>query len=108
MLENTRKSILGYQFLIAEDFSSKEEVISKVKYRISNLELLDDDYEAVESVKLLKKFLKDCGLHQKKIDRLENKEDFYYSALMNMQNKEQKNYIIHKLNELDNEKIKFL
>jgi hypothetical protein len=108
MLEKTKKSILGYQFLIAEDYSSKEEIINKVKIRISSLELLDGDEEAEESIKVLKNFLKNCDLHQKKLDKLDGKENFYIDALRNTQKKQNREYILDKLNDIDNEKTKFL
>ena len=108
MLEKTKKSILGYQLLIAEDYSSKEEIINKVKIKISSLELLDGDEEADESIKVLKNFLKNCEIYQKKIDRLDTKENFYTDVLRKTQKKESRQYILDKLNDIDNEKTKFL
>ena len=108
MLEKTKKSILGYQFLIAEDYSSKEEIINKVKIRISSLDLLDGDEEAEESIRVLKNFLKNCEIYQKKLDKLDDKENLYIGALRNTKQKENRHYILDKLNELDNEKTKFL
>jgi hypothetical protein len=108
MLEKTKKSILGYQFLIAEDFSSKEEIIDKIKLRIAKLELLDDDEDALESIRILKNFLKNCQIHQKKLDKIDSKENFYMDVLKNLKKSEQKQYILDKLDELDNEKTKFL
>jgi hypothetical protein len=108
MLEKTKKSILGYQFLIAEDFSSKEEIIDKIKLRIAKLELLDDDEDAIESIRILKNFLKNCQIHQKKLDKIDSKENFYMDVLKNLKKNEQKQYILDKLDELDNEKTKFL
>jgi hypothetical protein len=108
MLEKTKKSILGYQFLIAEDFSSKEEIMDKIKLRIAKLELLDDDEDAIESIRILKNFLKNCQIHQKKLDKIDSKENFYMDVLKNLKKSEQKQYILDKLDELDNEKTKFL
>jgi len=108
MLEKTKKSILGYQFLIAEDFSSKEEIMDKIKLRRAKLELLDDDEDAIESIRILKNFLKNCQIHQKKLDKIDSKENFYMDVLKNLKKSEQKQYILDKLDELDNEKTKFL
>jgi dTDP-4-amino-4,6-dideoxygalactose transaminase len=108
MIENTKKSILGYQLLIAEDFSTKDEVISKVKYRISRLQLLEDDEEAIESIKILNKFLKDCELYNKKMEKLEDKENIFLNVLRTTDKKEQREYILNKLKEIDNEKINFV
>jgi hypothetical protein len=78
LVEKTKLSIYGLQVLIAEDYSSKQEIMDKVKAKISNLQLLDDDNEAIESINLLQAFLKECIEQGKKINKLEQKEHKFY------------------------------
>jgi hypothetical protein len=108
LLENTKKSIYGLQVLIAEDFSSKDEIRQKVIDKIQRLQLLDDDAEAIESVSLLKRFLQDCKKQNDKLNKLENKELIYEDALRNTEAKHQREFILKKLQEIDTDKTKFL
>lgn len=101
-------SIYGLQVLIAEDYSSKQEIEEKVKAKISNLQLLDDDSEARESIKLLQSFLKDCTAQGKKINKLELKESIYEDALRSSTNEHSRKFILQKLQDIDTDKTKFL
>lgn len=108
LVEKTKASIYGLQVLIADDFATKADIEAKVMAKISNLELLDDDSEAKESIKLLQEFLKDCNRQSKKINKLELKESIYEDALRNTTSPHSREYILKKLEEIDTDKTKFL
>jgi hypothetical protein len=108
LVEKTKISIYGLQVLIAEDYSSKQEIEEKVKAKISNLQLLDDDDEAKESIKLLQSFLKDCVEQGKKINKLELKESIYEDALRKSNSPHSREFILQKLQNIDTDKTKFL
>lgn len=108
LVEKTKASIYGLQVLIAEDYSSKQEIEEKVKVKISNLKLLDDDSEARESIKLLQTFLKDCMEQGKKIKKLELKESLYEDALRKSTTPHSRQFILQKLQDIDTDKTKFL
>ena len=108
LVEKTKVSIYGLQVLIAEDYSSRQEIEDKVKAKISNLQLLDDDIEARESIKLLQSFLKDCIEQGKKINKLEQKELIYEDALRGSNNTHTRDFILKKLQNIDTDKTKFL
>jgi lipoate-protein ligase A len=108
LIDKTKASIYGLQVLIAEDYSSKQEIEEKVKAKITNLELLDEDYEAIESIKLLQAFLKDCYKQTKKLDKLEQKELIYEDALRNSNSTHSREFILKKLQDIDTDKNKFL
>ena len=106
LVEKTKSSIYGLQVLIAEDYSSKQEIEQKIKAKIINLQLLDDDNEARESIKLLKSFLLDCVQQGKKINKLELKESIYEDALRNSNSPQSRK--LQKLEDIDTDKNKFL
>ena len=108
LVEKTKASIYGLQVLIAEDYSSKQEIEQKIKAKIINLQLLDDDNEARESIKLLKSFLLDCVQQGKKINKLEIKEAIYEDALRNSNSPQSRKLILQKLEDIDTDKNKFL
>jgi hypothetical protein len=108
LLDKTKASIYGLQVLIAEDYSSKQEIMDKVKAKISNLQLLDDDNEAIESINLLQTFLKECIEQGKKINKLEHKELIYEEALRNTNSTHTREFILKKLQNIDTDKTKFL
>lgn len=108
LVEKTKSSIYGLQVLIAEDYSSKQEIEDKVKAKISNLQLLDDEDEARESIKLLQAFLKDCVEQGKKIKKLELKESIYENALWSTNSSHTRKFILQKLEDIDTDKTKFL
>ena len=108
LVDKTKVSIYGLQVLIAEDYSSKEEIMDKVKAKISNLQLLDDEDDARESVKLLQAFLKDCIEQGKKMKKLELKEKIYEDALFSANSSQTRKYILQKLEDIDTDKNKFL
>jgi hypothetical protein len=108
LVEKTKLSIYGLQVLIAEDYSSKQEIMDKVKAKISNLQLLDDDNEAIESINLLQTFLKKCIEQGKKINKLEQKELIYEEALRNTNSTHSREFILKKLQNIDTDKTKFL
>jgi len=108
LVDKTKVSIYGLQVLIAEDYSSKEEIMDKVKAKISNLQLLDDEDDARESIKLLQAFLKDCIEQGKKIKKLELKEKIYEDALFIANSSQTRKLILQKLEDIDTDKNKFL
>jgi hypothetical protein len=108
LVEKTKSSIYGLQVLIAEDYSSKQEIMDKVKAKISNLQLLDDENEARESINLLQAFLKDCIEQGKKIKKLELKEKIYEDALFSTDSSQTRKFILQKLEDIDTDKNKFL
>jgi hypothetical protein len=108
LVDKTKASIYGLQVLIAEDYSSKQEIMDKVKAKISNLQLLDDDIEAIESINLLQAFLKDCIEQGKKINKLDLKESIYEDALRSSNNPHTREFILKKLQNIDTDKTKFL
>jgi len=108
LVDKTKVSIYGLQVLIAEDYSSKEEIMDKVKAKISNLQLLDDEDDARESIKLLQAFLKDCIEQGKKIKKLELKEKIYEDALFSANSSQTRKLILQKLEDIDTDKNKFL
>jgi hypoxanthine phosphoribosyltransferase len=108
LVEKTKASIYGLQVLIAEDYSSKQEIEDKVKAKISNLQLLDDEDDARESIKLLQAFLKDCIEQGKKMKKLELKEKIYEDALFSANSSQTRKYILQKLEDIDTDKNKFL
>jgi hypothetical protein len=108
LVEKTKSSIYGLQVLIAEDYSSKQEIEQKIKAKIINLQLLDDDNEARESINLLQAFLKDCVQQGKKINKLELKESIYEDALRNTNSTHTREFILKKLQDIDTDKTKFL
>ena len=108
LVDKTKVSIYGLQVLIAEDYSSKEEIMDKVKAKISNLQLLDDEDDARESIKLLQAFLKDCIEQGKKMKKLELKEKIYEDALFSANSSQTRKFILQKLEDIDTDKNKFL
>lgn len=108
LVEKTRNTISGLKVLLADDFSSRREIEEKVKLKIEQLELLDDDEAAIESVQMLRSFLIECNNHAKKINKLELKESIYEDALRGAKAEHQREFIIRKLSEIDNEKQTFL
>jgi hypothetical protein len=108
LVEKTKASIYGLQVLIAEDYSSKQEIMDKVKAKINNLQLLDDEDDVIESINLLQAFLKDCIEQGKKINKLEQKELIYEEALRNTNSTHSREFILKKLQNIDTDKTKFL
>jgi hypoxanthine phosphoribosyltransferase len=108
LVDKTKVSIYGLQVLIAEDYSSKEEIMDKVKAKISNLQLIDDEDDARESIKLLQAFLKDCIEQGKKMKKLELKEKIYEDALFSANSSQTRKFILQKLEDIDTDKNKFL
>lgn len=107
LVENTRNSISGLKELLADDFSSRSEIEQKVKQKIGSLELLDDDDEAVEAIKLLNNFLVECERFAKKLSKLQLKESIYEDALKATQAEQHRDFILKKLEEIDKEKRQF-
>jgi len=108
IVENTRNTISGLKVILADDFKSRREIEEKVKAQISELELLDDDNDAIESVRLLKNFLVDCEKHSRKLNKLELKESIYEDALSKSNAEHQRSFILSKLEEIKKEKFIFL
>lgn len=108
LIEKTKQSIEGLQLLVVDDISTKSEIEKKVKEKIEKLELLDDDDDAVEAVRLLKNFLKDCDKQSQKLNKLEQKEMLYENALRGTTSVQQREFILKKLQEIDTDKTKFL
>jgi hypothetical protein len=108
LVENTRNTISGLKVILSEDFSSRREIEEKVKLKLSKLELLDDDEEAVQASRLLKDFLIECDRHSKKLNKLELKESIYEDALRATQAQHQREFILRKLEEIDKEKQTFI
>jgi len=108
MIENTKNTIAGLKIILAEDFSSRREIEEKIKIKLSKLELLDDDDEAIEASRLLKNLLIECQNHSKKLNKLELKESIYEDALRGTQAQHQREYILRKLEEIDKEKQTFI
>ena len=111
LIEKTLQSIEGLQLLVVDDFSAKIEIEKKVKEKIEKLELLDDDDEAIEAIRLLKNFLKDCYKHSQKLNKLEQKELLYENALRGVSRNtamHSREFILKKLQEIDTEKTKFI
>jgi len=101
-------TISGLKVILSEDFSSRREIEEKVKLKLSKLELLDDDEEAIEASRLLKSFLSECEKHSKKLNKLELKESIYEDALRGTQAQHQREFILRKLEEIDKEKQTFI
>lgn len=111
LIEKTKQSIEGLQLLVVDDFSAKSEIEKKVKEKIEKLELLDDDNEAIEAIRLFKNFLKDCYKHSQKLNKLEQKELLYENALRGVNTTNamhSREFILKKLQEIDTDKTKFL
>lgn len=108
LVENTRNTISGLKVILAEDFSSRREIEETIKKEIEELELLGSDEDALESISLFKSFFVDCDKHAKKLNKLELKESIYEDALRGTQAQQQREYILRKLEEIDNEKQNFI
>lgn len=107
ILDNTRSTIDGFKLLLADDFSSRREVEADVKTDIENFSLLDDDNEAIESIKLYKIFLSEIESHSKKLNKLELKEKLYEDTLTNAR-EDKRDFILGVLKDINKQKHTFL
>lgn len=108
ILENTRNVISGMKTLLEDDLSARNEIENKVKDKIEKLSLLDDDEDAIASVKELNKFLIDCEKYSRKVDKLQLKESIYETALVKTNNEHNRQIILAKLAEIDKDKKTFI
>lgn len=106
ILDNTRSTIDGFKVLLEDDFSSRREVEDSVKNQIDELSLLDDDAEAVESVRLYKNFLSDIERHSKKLNKLELKEKIYEDTLETAK-EDKRDFILGVLKDIKKDKHTF-